>query len=108
MEPESSFAEVVELAPAQNAMSNIMPTLAVKTAKKSSEELMYEWMEKDPENRKCSCPIEKNKGCMHMACPCGVHICWQCMKYFKSPVKCYDHIEFCQLSSCIHSVLINL
>ena len=73
--------------------------ISCEDCKKSSEELMHEWMEKDPKNRKkcpkCSCPIEKNKGCMHMACPCGAHICWQCMKYFKSQTECYSHMEFC-------------
>jgi len=28
---------------------------------------------------KCGYPIEKNQGCMHMACRCGHQFCWLCL-----------------------------
>ncbi len=32
---------------------------------------------------KCHNGIEKNKGCQHMTCKCGAHICWKCGADFK-------------------------
>ena len=43
----------------------------------------------------CGLMIEKNGGCMHMACKCGAHICWGCMRVFSSGGKCYDHQGEC-------------
>ena len=66
--------------------------------RRNDEELLR-WMGEDPENRKkcpqCQAPIEKNEGCQHMKCTCGAHICWRCLKYFKTATKCYDHQPFC-------------
>lgn len=30
-----------------------------------------------------------------MACQCGTHICWRCMKCFKGAIECYDHQSDC-------------
>lgn len=44
----------------------------------------------------CGRSIFKDGGCEHMACPCGVHICWNCMEIFDTAEECYDHIwELC-------------
>ena len=63
------------------------------------EEKLIQWMTEDPENRrkcpKCHIPIEKNKGCMHVACKCGAHICWGCMDFFETSHECYNHIPLC-------------
>jgi hypothetical protein len=41
----------------------------------------------------CSMPIEKTMGCNHMTCgACGAHICWQCMKVFKTGLEVYGHM----------------
>ncbi|KAI1803925.1 hypothetical protein F4811DRAFT_522245 [Daldinia bambusicola] len=42
---------------------------------------------------KCKTPIEKGEGCNHIACRCGAHICWVCLKTFKIPDDCYDHMR---------------
>lgn len=47
-------------------------------------------MKKCPE---CGNGIEKNKGCDHIACTCGAHVCWKCLKSFKDSGKCYDHLS---------------
>ena len=69
-----------------------------KNNRKTEEEIL-EWIKEDPNNRKkcpkCSCAIEKNGGCMHMECRCGAHICWLCLKYFKTSQKCYSHQAVC-------------
>jgi len=31
---------------------------------------------------KCRNGVEKNKGCYHIACKCGCHFCWLCLKAF--------------------------
>jgi hypothetical protein len=40
----------------------------------------------------CGHSIFKDGGCEHVACPCGVHICWNCMQTFDTAEECYDHI----------------
>ena len=65
-----------------------------------SDDELLEWMNEDPDNRKkcpqCSCYIEKNEGCMHVTCIlCRAHICWPCMKYFKTATECYNHQPYC-------------
>ena len=66
---------------------------------KQSDEQLYQWMEEDPENRKtcpkCATPIEKNAGCMHIECICGIHLCWMCMKCFRTADDCYNHQPYC-------------
>jgi hypothetical protein len=38
--------------------------------------------------------IEKTEGCDHMECAaCGTHMCWQCMKTFKSGPEVYGHMS---------------
>ena len=56
------------------------------------------WMTKDKTNRKkcpkCDVPIEKNGGCLHVACTqCRSHICWVCLRQFNTPGECYDHLS---------------
>ena len=69
-----------------------------KFTKKSDDELR-QWISEDPENRKmcpkCCIPIEKNGGCMHMACKCSTHICWKCMECFQTENGCYNHQSYC-------------
>ena len=69
-----------------------------KASRRSDKEL-EDWMKEDPQNRKkcpqCHTPIEKQGGCQHMACKCGTHICWRCMKCFKGVIECYDHQSDC-------------
>ena len=71
----------------------------VYNASRKSDKELEDWMNKDPQNRK-KCPqfhtpIEKQGGCQHMACKCGAHICWQCMKCFRGAIECYDHQSDC-------------
>ncbi|KAI1376628.1 hypothetical protein F4677DRAFT_445421 [Hypoxylon crocopeplum] len=42
---------------------------------------------------KCGTPLEKTGGCDHMTCKCGAHICWICLRTFKSSQPCYDHMN---------------
>jgi hypothetical protein len=43
---------------------------------------------------KCTAPIEKIDGCNHMTCSlCETHICWVCLKTFKTGNLCYDHMN---------------
>ncbi|KAH8829432.1 hypothetical protein DL96DRAFT_1053131 [Flagelloscypha sp. PMI_526] len=39
----------------------------------------------------CQVWIEKTEGCNHMACRCGAHICWLCMKTFTRD-EIYRHL----------------
>lgn len=41
---------------------------------------------------KCGNGIQKNKGCNHISCRCGAHICWNCLKIFETSDECYDHL----------------
>ena len=69
-----------------------------KNNRKTEEEIL-EWIKEDPNNRKkcpkCSCAIEKNGGCMHMECKCGAHICWRCLKHFKTSQMFDSHQAVC-------------
>ena len=71
----------------------------VYEASRKNKEEIQQWLEEDPQNHKicpkCSAPIEKNGGCQHVACICGAHICWRCMKYFKKSDQCYVHQPHC-------------
>lgn len=41
----------------------------------------------------CGEGIQKNEGCQHMTClKCNSHICWNCLKFFKTSKECYDHL----------------
>ncbi|OCK75538.1 hypothetical protein K432DRAFT_256791, partial [Lepidopterella palustris CBS 459.81] len=41
----------------------------------------------------CGTAIEKTYGCNHMECGgCGIHICWFCMRTFKTGGEVYDHM----------------
>ncbi|KAI0478340.1 hypothetical protein F4859DRAFT_513922 [Xylaria cf. heliscus] len=42
---------------------------------------------------KCRTPLEKTDGCNHMACRCGAHICWVCLKVFEASGDCYKHMR---------------
>ena len=70
-------------------------------AGKHEDEEFKEWMQEDSKNRKkcpkCAAPIEKDEGCNHMLCKCGAHICWICLKYFKTASQCYAHLQYCEL-----------
>ncbi|KAI6096345.1 hypothetical protein EV401DRAFT_1136071 [Pisolithus croceorrhizus] len=41
---------------------------------------------------RCGILIEKLEGCNHVACRCGAHICWTCMRTFAEG-KIYRHIR---------------
>lgn len=41
---------------------------------------------------RCGAVIEKTDGCNHIACRCGSHICWCCLKTFHSIKLCHDHL----------------
>ena len=66
---------------------------------KTDEEMLEEWIQEDPTNRKkcpkCSTPIEKNEGCKHITCTCGAHMCWLCLQTFKTAMECYYHQPDC-------------
>lgn len=59
------------------------------------EERLADWARKHNVKRcpKCNIYIEKNKGCMHMECRCGAHICWICMELFNTGKDVYTHIR---------------
>jgi len=43
---------------------------------------------------KCKTSIEKTEGCDHMTCiGCRTHICWKCLKTFRTGNECYDHLN---------------
>ena len=42
---------------------------------------------------KCNAMIEKNKGCNHIRCHCGAHICWVCVQSFPNADAVYTHIR---------------
>ena len=42
---------------------------------------------------KCNAMIEKNKGCNHIRCHCGAHICWVCVQSFVDADSVYTHIR---------------
>ncbi|KAF9651343.1 hypothetical protein BDM02DRAFT_857977 [Thelephora ganbajun] len=42
---------------------------------------------------KCNAMIEKNKGCNHIRCHCGAHICWACVQSFPDADSVYNHIR---------------
>ena len=58
---------------------------------------VFEWAQEAGARQcpKCGTLIEKNEGCMHMACRCGAHICWACMEVFQSSGDCYNHQRLC-------------
>ncbi|KAL9956542.1 hypothetical protein ACROYT_G038030 [Oculina patagonica] len=67
---------------------------------KQVEGRLEEWMRKDSSNRincpLCIEPIEKIAGCNHMEClQCKSHICWLCMKAFKTAEGVYNHQRSC-------------
>lgn len=59
------------------------------------EPLTEEWAKTSGAKRCPSCHawIEKTAGCNHVACMCGVHICWVCPKAFDDPHGVYDHLR---------------
>ena len=42
---------------------------------------------------KCSVPIEKAGGCLHVHCKCNAHICWTCLNYYSTSSECYGHLR---------------
>eukprot|EP00794_Sanderia_malayensis_P008277 gene8277-9161_t len=80
----------------QNAHSGFQSCIAWKTYK--DDEHVFDWAKQVDARQcpKCCTMIEKNKGCMHVACKCGAHICWKCMEVFQSGEKCYSHQTFCK------------
>ena len=42
---------------------------------------------------KCSALIEKNKGCNHIKCHCGAHLCWICIESFPDADSVYTHLR---------------
>ncbi|KAH3810894.1 uncharacterized protein LOC127836572 [Dreissena polymorpha] len=72
-------------------------TCAMYASAKQDGDSVLRWVKEDPQNRKmcpkCEYGIEKNGGCQHMECvACKAHICWICMKFFKSSRSCYGHL----------------
>lgn len=41
----------------------------------------------------CGYTIEKVDGCNHIECKCGRHLCWVCLKIFRTSEDCYDHLR---------------
>ncbi|KAM6503954.1 hypothetical protein JOM56_000897 [Amanita muscaria] len=56
----------------------------IMTNPKEQERLNEEWAQAAGAKRCPSCQvwIEKTEGCNHMACKCGVHLCWLCLGIF--------------------------
>ena len=42
---------------------------------------------------KCNAMVEKDKGCNHIRCHCGAHICWACVQSFPDADSVYTHIR---------------
>jgi IBR domain, a half RING-finger domain len=60
------------------------------------DDAFSEWKKKNDARDcpKCGCTIQKSDGCNHMECKaCSAHICWVCMKVFKSGSDTYGHMR---------------
>ena len=72
-------------------------TCAMYESGKKSDKDFETWLQRDPDTRKkcpnCTTPIEKNEGCHHVTCKCGVHICWLCLQHFQGSQQCYGHLQ---------------
>lgn len=42
---------------------------------------------------KCSILMEKQGGCNHVTCKCGIYVCWVCLMSFRDSAACYNHIN---------------
>ena len=42
---------------------------------------------------KCNALIEKNRGCNHIRCHCGAHLCWICVQSFPDADSVYTHLR---------------
>lgn len=40
----------------------------------------------------CGVNIERIDGCNHLACICGIHLCWQCLQSFRDARSVYEHM----------------
>ncbi|KAJ7063544.1 hypothetical protein C8F01DRAFT_1055945 [Mycena amicta] len=41
----------------------------------------------------CSVMIQRTEGCNHMACRCGAHLCWLCVRQFENGPETYEHLR---------------
>lgn len=77
-------------------------TCKMYESSKNSDKDLEKFMQEDYNNRR-KCPnckniIIKDGGCQHVACSCGIHICWNCMDTFVSSTACYGHLYSKHLS----------
>jgi hypothetical protein len=69
---------------------------ALTKAEQTGEKEFNEWKKKNDvrDCPTCTTAIEKTYGCNHMECKgCSAHICWACMKTFKTGSETYDHMS---------------
>lgn len=72
-------------------------TCAMYRSAQRTVDSLDKWQQEKPKRRKfcpkCQIGIQKGKGCNHVACKCGAHICWVCLKYFELSPDCYGHLK---------------
>lgn len=62
-----------------------------------ADALLEKWADKKGKDvhrcPKCNALIEKNKGCNHIRCHCGAHLCWVCIQSFPDADSVYTHLR---------------
>lgn len=77
------------------------PGLRCYFSQRKDDDNLKQWLAENQRDRglcpKCSAPIERSDGCLHITCSlCKGHVCWRCKTaVFDSSGECYDHLGLC-------------